>query len=115
MEVQCNRFHSIIVFIGLKVLCGLLYIVEPMSWDHQILVYIIVTVAVHDDNDLSVRETVYVGLYASGGNELMKCRGLETSSESGACQLGTCACSEAVRDRRFQCMLSTAVSVLSPV
>ena len=29
------------------------------------------TVAVHDDNDLSVRETVYVGLYASGGNELM--------------------------------------------
>ena len=29
------------------------------------------TVAVHDDNDLSVRETVYVGLYASGGNELI--------------------------------------------
>ena len=27
----------------------------------------IATVAVHDDNDLSVRETVYVGLYASGG------------------------------------------------
>ena len=25
------------------------------------------TVTVHDDNDLSVRETVYVGLYASGG------------------------------------------------
>ena len=25
------------------------------------------TVAVHDDNDLSVGETVYVGLYASGG------------------------------------------------
>ena len=25
------------------------------------------TVAVYDDNDLSVRETVYVGLYASGG------------------------------------------------
>ena len=31
------------------------------------------TVAVVDDNDLSVRDTVYVGLYASGGNELMKC------------------------------------------
>ena len=31
------------------------------------------TVAVHDDNDLSVRETVYVGLYASGGNELIGC------------------------------------------
>ena len=30
------------------------------------------TVPVHDDSDLSVRETVYVGLYASGGNELMK-------------------------------------------
>ena len=29
------------------------------------------TVTVHDDNDLSVRETVYVGLYASGGNELI--------------------------------------------
>ena len=29
------------------------------------------TDAVHDDSDLSVRETVYVGLYASGGNELM--------------------------------------------
>ena len=28
------------------------------------------TDAVHDDNDLSVRETVYVGLYASGGNIL---------------------------------------------
>ena len=27
------------------------------------------TVPVHDDSDLSVRETVYVGLYASGGNE----------------------------------------------
>ena len=26
------------------------------------------TLAVHDDNDISVRETVYVGLYASGGN-----------------------------------------------
>ena len=31
------------------------------------------TVAVHDDGDLSVRETVYVGLYASGGNELIRC------------------------------------------
>ena len=31
------------------------------------------TDAVHDDNDLSVRETVYVGLYASGGNELINC------------------------------------------
>ena len=31
------------------------------------------TVAVHDDNDLSVGETVYVGLYASGGNELIRC------------------------------------------
>ena len=31
------------------------------------------TVPVHDDNDLSVRETVYVGLYASGGNELIRC------------------------------------------
>ena len=31
------------------------------------------TEAVHDDNDLSVRETVYVGLYASGGNELIEC------------------------------------------
>ena len=30
----------------------------------------IATDAVHDDNDLSVRETVYVGLYASGGNTL---------------------------------------------
>ena len=30
------------------------------------------TVAVHDDSDLSVRETVYVGLYASGGNELTR-------------------------------------------
>ena len=29
------------------------------------------TVAVRDDIDLSVRETVYVGLYASGGNELI--------------------------------------------
>ena len=29
------------------------------------------TVAVHDDNDLSVRETVYVGLYASGGNKCL--------------------------------------------
>ena len=29
------------------------------------------TLRVHDDNDLSVRETVYVGLYASGGNELI--------------------------------------------
>ena len=29
------------------------------------------TVAVHDDNDISVGETVYVGLYASGGNELI--------------------------------------------
>ena len=29
------------------------------------------TDAAHDDNDLSVRETVYVGLYASGGNELI--------------------------------------------
>ena len=29
------------------------------------------TDAVHDDNDLSVGETVYVGLYASGGNELI--------------------------------------------
>ena len=27
------------------------------------------TDAVHDDSDLSVRETVYVGLYASGGND----------------------------------------------
>ena len=26
------------------------------------------TDAVHDDNDISVRESVYVGLYASGGN-----------------------------------------------
>ena len=26
------------------------------------------TNAVHDDNDISVRESVYVGLYASGGN-----------------------------------------------
>ena len=33
----------------------------------------IATVAVDDDNDLSVRETVYVGLYASGGNELIRC------------------------------------------
>ena len=31
------------------------------------------TDAVHDDSDLSVRETVYVGLYASGGNELIRC------------------------------------------
>ena len=31
------------------------------------------TVTVHDDNDLSVRETVYVGLYASAGNELIGC------------------------------------------
>ena len=31
------------------------------------------TDAIHDDNDLSVRETVYVGLYASGGNELIGC------------------------------------------
>ena len=31
----------------------------------------IATAAVHDDNDRSVRETVYVGLYASGGNELI--------------------------------------------
>ena len=30
------------------------------------------TDAVHDDSDLSVRETVYVGLYASGGNILHK-------------------------------------------
>ena len=29
------------------------------------------TVPVHDDSDLSVRETVYVGLYASGGSELI--------------------------------------------
>ena len=29
------------------------------------------TVAVHDDGDLSVGDTVYVGLYASGGNELI--------------------------------------------
>ena len=29
------------------------------------------TDAVHDDNDLSVRETVYVGLHVSGGNELI--------------------------------------------
>ena len=29
------------------------------------------TAAVHDDIDLPVRETVYVGLYASGGNELI--------------------------------------------
>ena len=29
------------------------------------------TVAVHDDIDLSVREIVYVGLYASGGNEVL--------------------------------------------
>ena len=29
------------------------------------------TQSVHDDSDLSVRETVYVGLYASGGNELI--------------------------------------------
>ena len=28
------------------------------------------TVAIHDVNDLSVRETIYVGLYASGGNTL---------------------------------------------
>ena len=33
----------------------------------------IATDTVHDDNDLSVRETVYVGLYASGGNELIGC------------------------------------------
>ena len=33
----------------------------------------IATDAVHDDSDLSVRETVYVGLYASGGNELIRC------------------------------------------
>ena len=32
---------------------------------------VIATDAVHDDNDLSVRETAYVGLYASGGNELI--------------------------------------------
>ena len=41
-----------------------------MPWDH--LLYYrcdIPTDAIHDDNDLSVRETVYVGLYASGGNE----------------------------------------------
>ena len=31
------------------------------------------TDAVHDDNDRSVGETVYVGLYASGGNELIRC------------------------------------------
>ena len=31
------------------------------------------TVAVHDDIYLSVGETVYVGLYASGGNELIRC------------------------------------------
>ena len=31
------------------------------------------TAAVHDDVDLSVREAVYVGLYASGGNELIRC------------------------------------------
>ena len=30
-------------------------------------------IAVHDDVDPSVRETVYVGLYASGGNELIRC------------------------------------------
>ena len=36
------------------------------------LVYIIVRFQpVNDDNDLSVGETVYVGLYASGGNELI--------------------------------------------
>ena len=29
-----------------------------------------------DDNDLSVRETVYVGLYASGGNELIRSKPL---------------------------------------
>ena len=28
----------------------------------------IATIAVHDDNDTSVRESVYVGLYATGGN-----------------------------------------------
>ena len=27
----------------------------------------IATNAVHDDNDISVRESVYVGLYATGG------------------------------------------------
>ena len=31
----------------------------------------IATVAAHDDNDISVGDTVYVGLYASGGNELI--------------------------------------------
>ena len=55
---------------------GLLYVVEPMSWVHQILVLYrceVQTVAVHDDSDLSVRETVYVGLYASRGIRQRQC------------------------------------------
>ena len=32
----------------------------------------IATNAVHDDDDISVRESVYVGLYSSGGNSEMK-------------------------------------------
>ena len=38
----------------------------------------IATNALHDDNDLiSARETVYVGIYATGGNELSMCRQVE--------------------------------------
>ena len=34
----------------------------------------IATVSVHDDSDTSVGETVYVGLYASGGNGVYVCK-----------------------------------------
>ena len=64
------------------------------------------TDAIHDDSDLSVGETVYVGLYASGGNELM----FNTWIRVSRGRVG-----DLLRPPGEKCMLSTAVSVLSPV
>ena len=59
----------------LLVLSELLYVVGTMPSDH--LVYIVVRfqllLSMMIYSDLSVRETVYVRLYASGGNELINC------------------------------------------
>ena len=66
----------VVIFIGLVETCELIYVVGTMPC-HPSGIYRcdIPTGAVHDDIDLSVRETVYVGLYVSGGiSQGMQCR-----------------------------------------
>ena len=69
-ELDCLLLH--LVMIPMRVV-ELTYVIGTIP-PHQ-LVYIyhcdIPTVAVHDNTDISVRDTVYVGLYTASGGMLL--------------------------------------------